>query len=109
MHVDEFQGLLVDYARNSKAAAVLRGIRAISDYEYELQMALMNRKLHPEPGNHFHDAAPESIRISVRAWCARLRDSEARSKGWCPRWSTETASVQGERRNQFQDNSQSGE
>jgi pantetheine-phosphate adenylyltransferase len=45
--VDEFEGLLVDYARTRSAAAVLRGIRAISDYEYELQMALMNRKLDP--------------------------------------------------------------
>jgi pantetheine-phosphate adenylyltransferase len=47
VHVDEFEGLLVDYARTRQAAAVLRGIRAISDYEYELQMALMNRKLDP--------------------------------------------------------------
>jgi pantetheine-phosphate adenylyltransferase len=45
--VDTFDGLLVDYARKKKASAVLRGIRAISDYEYELQMALMNRKLDP--------------------------------------------------------------
>ncbi|WP_041855385.1 pantetheine-phosphate adenylyltransferase [Candidatus Korobacter versatilis] len=45
VRVDEFQGLMVDYARSQGAAAVLRGIRAISDYEYEFQMALMNRKL----------------------------------------------------------------
>ena len=43
--VDTFDGLLVDYVRAQGAQAVLRGIRAISDYEYELQMALMNRKL----------------------------------------------------------------
>lgn len=43
--VDTFDGLLVDYARSKGAGALLRGIRAISDYEYELQMALMNRKL----------------------------------------------------------------
>jgi pantetheine-phosphate adenylyltransferase len=43
--VETFDGLLVDYARSKGAGAVLRGIRAISDYEYELQMALMNRKL----------------------------------------------------------------
>lgn len=43
--VDSFGGLLVDYARHKGAQAVLRGIRAISDYEYELQMALMNRRL----------------------------------------------------------------
>src|SRR5579883_2422336 len=45
--VDTFSGLLVDYARQKKARAILRGIRAFSDYEYELQMALMNRKLEP--------------------------------------------------------------
>jgi pantetheine-phosphate adenylyltransferase len=48
VEVDVFGGLLMDYARQKKAQAVLRGIRAISDYEYELQMALMNRKLAPE-------------------------------------------------------------
>ncbi len=48
VRVDTFEGLLVDYARGQKAKAVLRGIRAVSDYEYELQMALMNRKLDPE-------------------------------------------------------------
>jgi pantetheine-phosphate adenylyltransferase len=46
--VDTFSGLLVDYARQKQAQAILRGIRAFSDYEYELQMALMNRKLEPE-------------------------------------------------------------
>jgi pantetheine-phosphate adenylyltransferase len=48
VRVDTFDGLTVDYATKVKAGAVLRGIRAISDYEYELQMALMNRKLKPE-------------------------------------------------------------
>jgi pantetheine-phosphate adenylyltransferase len=48
VRVDSFGGLLVDYAQQVKAKALLRGIRAISDYEYELQMALMNRKLYPE-------------------------------------------------------------
>jgi pantetheine-phosphate adenylyltransferase len=47
VEVDVFDGLLVDYARKRGAGVVLRGIRAISDYEYELQMALMNRKLEP--------------------------------------------------------------
>lgn len=45
--VDTFDGLTVDYALRMDASAILRGIRAISDYEYELQMALMNRKLQP--------------------------------------------------------------
>jgi pantetheine-phosphate adenylyltransferase len=47
VEVDVFEGLLVDYARRRGAAVILRGIRAISDYEFELQMALMNRKLEP--------------------------------------------------------------
>ena len=46
--VATFDGLLVDFAREQHAQAVIRGIRAISDYEYELQMALMNRRLSPE-------------------------------------------------------------
>ena len=46
--IDSFEGLLVDYARKLGAQALIRGIRAISDYEYELQMALMNRKLAPD-------------------------------------------------------------
>ena len=47
VRVESFAGLLVDYARDCDAQVVLRGIRAISDYEYELQMAWMNRKLDP--------------------------------------------------------------
>jgi pantetheine-phosphate adenylyltransferase len=47
VEVDVFEGLLVEYARQRQAQVILRGIRAISDYEYELQMALMNRKLEP--------------------------------------------------------------
>jgi len=43
--VDDFQGLLVQYAVEREADAIVRGIRAVSDYEYELQMALMNRRL----------------------------------------------------------------
>ena len=46
--VSTFDGLLVDFAREERAHAVVRGIRAISDYEYELQMALMNRRLAPD-------------------------------------------------------------
>jgi pantetheine-phosphate adenylyltransferase len=47
VEVDVFSGLLVEYAQLRGANVILRGIRAISDYEYELQMAMMNRKLHP--------------------------------------------------------------
>jgi pantetheine-phosphate adenylyltransferase len=45
VEVDTFAGLLVDYAAEKQACAVLRGMRAVSDFEYEFQMALMNRKL----------------------------------------------------------------
>jgi pantetheine-phosphate adenylyltransferase len=45
--VDSFSGLTADFARKSDATAIVRGIRAVSDYEYELRMALMNRKLEP--------------------------------------------------------------
>ena len=47
VEVDSFDGLLVDYARRLGARVLLRGIRAVSDYEYELQMAMMNRRLEP--------------------------------------------------------------
>jgi pantetheine-phosphate adenylyltransferase len=47
VEVDSFNGLLVDYAAKKNASVILRGIRAISDYEYELQMALMNTRLSP--------------------------------------------------------------
>ena len=47
LRVDSFSGLLVQYAVAQKADVIVRGIRAISDYEYELQMALMNRRLEP--------------------------------------------------------------
>lgn len=48
VEVDHFDGLLVDYAAQKGASLIFRGIRAISDYEHELQMALMNRRLRPE-------------------------------------------------------------
>jgi pantetheine-phosphate adenylyltransferase len=48
VEVDIFDGLLMDYARAKNAGVVLRGIRAVSDYEYELQMAMMNRKIEPQ-------------------------------------------------------------
>jgi pantetheine-phosphate adenylyltransferase len=45
IQIEPFEGLLVEYIRQKKATAIIRGLRAISDFEYELQMALMNRKL----------------------------------------------------------------
>jgi len=47
VEVDVFHGLLVDYAREKDAQVIVRGIRAVTDYEYEFQMALMNRRLAP--------------------------------------------------------------
>ena len=48
IQVDSFNGLLVDYVRQQKASVIIRGLRAMSDFEYEFQMALMNRQLAPE-------------------------------------------------------------
>jgi pantetheine-phosphate adenylyltransferase len=46
--VDTFDGLLVEYARRKQAGVIVRGLRAVSDFEYEMQMALMNRNLNPD-------------------------------------------------------------
>ncbi|MDI6889540.1 MAG: pantetheine-phosphate adenylyltransferase [Thermodesulfovibrionales bacterium] len=48
VRVEAFSGLLADYVREKKGIAIIRGLRAISDFEYELHMALMNRRLNPE-------------------------------------------------------------
>lgn len=48
VEIDTFDGLLVDYARRRRASVIVRGLRAISDFEFEMQMALMNRHLSPE-------------------------------------------------------------
>jgi pantetheine-phosphate adenylyltransferase len=64
--VATFDGLLVDFALDQKAQAVLRGIRAISDYEYELQMALMNRRLAPALETVFMMPAEKYSYVSSR-------------------------------------------
>jgi pantetheine-phosphate adenylyltransferase len=66
VQVDTFDGLMVDYATRVSATAVLRGIRALSDYEYELQMALMNRKLQPELETVFMMPAEQYSYLSSR-------------------------------------------
>jgi pantetheine-phosphate adenylyltransferase len=66
VRVDVFDGLTVDYASRVKASAMLRGIRALSDYEYELQMALMNRKLRPELETVFMMPAEKYSYLSSR-------------------------------------------
>jgi len=64
--VATFDGLMVDFARRQGAAAVLRGIRAISDYEHEFQMALMNRRLAPEIETVFLQPAGRYSFVSSR-------------------------------------------
>ncbi len=64
--VATFGGLLVDFARSEGATAVLRGIRAISDYEYEFQMAMMNRKLDPDLETLFMMPAEKYTYVSSR-------------------------------------------
>src|SRR5579859_2422867 len=64
--VATFDGLMVDFARRKGAAAVLRGIRAISDYEHEFQMALMNRRLAPEIETVFLQPAGRYSFVSSR-------------------------------------------
>jgi len=66
VEVDSFEGLLVDYAASKSATAIVRGIRAISDYENELQMALMNRRLRPEVETIFLMAGEQYSFVSSR-------------------------------------------
>lgn len=64
--VDSFEGLLMKYCIDKKANAVLRGIRAVSDYEFELQMALMNRKIEPSVETVFMMPAEKYSYLSSR-------------------------------------------
>jgi len=66
VRIDTFNGLMVEYAKSINAICILRGIRAISDYEYELQMALMNRKLEPTLETVFMMPADKYSYVSSR-------------------------------------------
>ena len=66
VRIDNFDGLMVEYAKSQEATCILRGIRAISDYEYELQMALMNRKLEPTLETVFMMPADKYSYVSSR-------------------------------------------
>jgi pantetheine-phosphate adenylyltransferase len=66
VEADTFDGLLVDYARRRRASAIVRGIRAVSDYEYEFQMALMNRHLEPSLETVFMMPAEQYTYLSSR-------------------------------------------
>ena len=64
--MDTFSGLLVDYAERVGASVIIRGIRAISDFEYEFQMALMNRRLNPQIETVFMMPAESYSYVSSR-------------------------------------------
>ena len=64
VEVRQFQGLLVDFARAMKARLIIRGLRAVADFEYEFQMALMNRHLSPELETVFMVPSLESTYVS---------------------------------------------
>jgi len=66
VEVDTFSGLLVDYAEKVGASVIIRGIRAISDFEYEFQMALMNRRLNPQIETVFMMPAESYSYVSSR-------------------------------------------
>ena len=66
VEVDVFHGLLVDYARRRRASVIVRGLRAISDFEYEMQMALMNRRLSPDIETVFMMPAETYTYVSSR-------------------------------------------
>src|SRR6186997_2709417 len=66
VEVDTFDGLLVEYARRKRASVIVRGLRAISDFEYEMQMALMNRHLNPEVETVFMMPAEPYTYVSSR-------------------------------------------
>ena len=64
--VETFDGLLVEYARRKRASAIVRGLRAVSDFEYEFQMALMNRHLEPTLETVFMMPAEQYTYLSSR-------------------------------------------
>lgn len=66
VEVDTFDGLLVEYARRRRASVIVRGLRAISDFEYEMQMALMNRRLSGEIETVFMMPAEPYTYVSSR-------------------------------------------
>jgi pantetheine-phosphate adenylyltransferase len=66
VEADQFSGLLIDYARNKQASVIVRGLRAVSDFEYEMQMALMNRHLLPTMETVFMMPAEQYTYVSSR-------------------------------------------
>ena len=66
VQVDSFEGLLVDYAERKQARVIIRGLRAVSDFEYEFQMAMMNHRLKPKLETFFMMTGESEFYISSR-------------------------------------------
>jgi pantetheine-phosphate adenylyltransferase len=66
VQADSFEGLLVDYAERKKATVIIRGLRAVSDFEYEFQMAMMNHRLKPKLETFFMMTGESEFYISSR-------------------------------------------
>lgn len=64
IEVDQFDGLIAEYLKRVNASAMIRGLRAVSDFEYEFQMSLMNRKLNPDVETVFLTPAQEYIHLN---------------------------------------------
>jgi len=81
LEVDSFEGLLVDFVRAKRATVVLRGLRSVTDFEYELQMAQMNREMEPEVETLFIPAG-----LDVNFLSSTLIKEIARSGGDVSEW-----------------------
>jgi pantetheine-phosphate adenylyltransferase len=66
VQAESFEGLLVDYAEHRRSAVIIRGLRAVSDFEYEFQMAMMNHRLKPEVETFFMMTGESEFYISSR-------------------------------------------
>ena len=64
VEVDHYEGLLADYAEKKKASAIVKGLRAVTDFEYEFQMALTNKKLNPQVETLFLTTSAENMYLS---------------------------------------------
>ena len=64
VEVDHYEGLLADYAAQKKASCIVKGLRAVTDFEYEFQMALTNKKLNPEVETLFLTTSAENMYLS---------------------------------------------
>ena len=85
VEVDAFQGLLVHYTRKKDVHVILRGLRAVSDFEYEFQLANMNRKLDPQFETVFMMTGAGLASTSRRSWCERWRRWAGTFPSWCRR------------------------